>query len=195
MPSRRTGYYRTYNKAWKANRRTRLIEMLGGKCVRCGSTDELEFDHIDPSSKRFNICAGLSRAWAELVDEARKTQLLCLPCHVDKGAEDRPEPTHGRYRYIYWQCRCEVCRAANAAASARQRARKLAKLADASRAEEPPSGTLDLDARSGVAQLAEQPAVNRFVVGSSPTAGASKLHRSERLSRSVGPHPLVLLGC
>ena len=42
------------------------------------------------------------------------------PCHVAKGAEDRPEPTHGTY-YVYWYygCRCESCKAANARKSAR----------------------------------------------------------------------------
>jgi hypothetical protein len=112
---------RKYIRARKHARRARLIEMLGGKCVRCGSTDRLEFDHIDPATKRFAIGADLSRAWDVLVEEALKTQLLCRPCHIAKGAEDRPEVPHGLYRYEYHKCRCEVCRAANSIASARKR--------------------------------------------------------------------------
>ena len=86
---------RTYIMARRKVRRARLIELLGGRCVRCGSTDELEFDHI------------------------------CRTCHVAKGIEDRPEPAHGYYRYWYYGCRCATCKAANARKSARQRERKL----------------------------------------------------------------------
>jgi hypothetical protein len=99
--------------------------MLGGCCVRCGATDDLEFDHIDPSTKVFAICAGLSKAWDVLVEEASKTQLLGKPCHVAKGAEDRPELRHGTYDvYWYWNCRCQECKAANARKSAVLRAKR-----------------------------------------------------------------------
>ena len=91
MSTSRAVYQRGYNKAWKQARRARLIEMLGGKCVRCGATENLEFDHIDPSTKVFGVCAGLDKAWDVLVAEASKCQLLCRPCHVAKGAEDRRE--------------------------------------------------------------------------------------------------------
>jgi hypothetical protein len=117
----RAEYLRGYIKAWRAARRAQLIEMLGGRCVRCGAVEDLEFDHIDPATKRFAVGASLSRAWPELVEEALKCQLLCRPCHIDKGAEDRPEPVHGYYRYWYYGCRRAECRAANAAKSARLR--------------------------------------------------------------------------
>ena len=69
--------------------------MLGGCGVRCGATEDVEFDHIDPSTKVFAVCAGLSKAWDVRVDEASKAQLPCKPCHVTKGAEDGPELKHG----------------------------------------------------------------------------------------------------
>lgn len=125
MVKNRAAYQRDYNKVWKAARRNRLIEMLGGKCARCGTTENLEFDHIDPSAKVFGVCAGLSKAWDVLVEEAAKCQLLCKPCHVAKGAEDRPELAHGTYYvYWYWNCRCDLCKAANAAKSATLAAKK-----------------------------------------------------------------------
>lgn len=99
--------------------------MLGACCVRCGATADLVFDHIDPDTKRFAIGSSLSRAWDELVAEALKTQLLCPPCHREKGVEDRPEPAHSYYRYWYYGCRCAVCRAANAAKSARLRQTRI----------------------------------------------------------------------
>jgi 5-methylcytosine-specific restriction endonuclease McrA len=125
MVKNRAEYRRAYNKAWRQARRARLIEMLGGKCVRCGATEDLEFDHIDPSTKVFAVCAGLDKAWDVLVEEGSKTQLLCTPCHVAKGAEDRPELQHGVYYvYWYWNCRCDLCKAANAAKSAALLAKK-----------------------------------------------------------------------
>ena len=52
-------------------------------------------------------------------------KLLCKPCHVAKGAEDRPELAHGTYYvYWYWNCRCDPCKAANAAKSAALAAKK-----------------------------------------------------------------------
>lgn len=32
--------------------RAEIIKTLGGKCVRCGTTDNLEFDHIDKTKKK-----------------------------------------------------------------------------------------------------------------------------------------------
>ena len=123
------------------------------------------FSGVTTPASHAHICAHLTKAWNDLVAEAQLCQLLCHACHVAKGAEDRPEPKHGRYMYLYHRCRCEVCRAANAAASARQRARRL-RLDEPSRVPALSPGTLDLD-RSGVAQSAEQPAVNRLAGSSS----------------------------
>jgi hypothetical protein len=128
----RAAYQRDYNKVWKQARRARLIEMLGGCCVRCGATENLEFDHIDPSTKVLAISAALSRAWDSLVEEALKCQLLCKPCHVAKGAGDRPELRHGTYYvYWYWNCRCDPCKAANTAKSAALAAKKQQRMAGA----------------------------------------------------------------
>jgi hypothetical protein len=127
VPKTRAEYMRGYITARRKVRRAQLIELLGGKCVRCGSTDALEFDHIDPETKVFAVGSDMSRAWDKLVEEALKCQLLCRECHVAKGIEDRPEPAHSYYRYWYHGCRCATCKAANARKSARQRERKLGK--------------------------------------------------------------------
>ena len=75
-----------------------LIEKLGGKCVECGCTETLEFDHIDPSTKSFNIAAGYSKPKEVLLEEVAKCQLLCNKCHIEKSKKDlkfRPKSCAG----------------------------------------------------------------------------------------------------
>jgi len=75
-----------------------LIEKMGGKCVECGCTETLEFDHIDPSTKSFNIAAGYSKPKEVLLAEVAKCQLLCNKCHIEKTKKDskfRPKSCAG----------------------------------------------------------------------------------------------------
>ena len=65
-----------------------LIEQLGGKCVHCGALDRLEFDHIEPATKSFNISSGYHKKWAVLQEELSKCQLLCNSCHIAKTKID-----------------------------------------------------------------------------------------------------------
>ena len=68
-----------------------LIEKLGGKCIECGCTETLEFDHIDPSTKSFNISAGYIKPKEVLLEEVAKCQLLCNKCHIEKSKKDSIE--------------------------------------------------------------------------------------------------------
>lgn len=75
-----------------------LLEKLGGKCVECGSTKALEFDHIDPKTKSFNISAGYNKPKEVLEKELSKCQLLCNKCHIEKSKKDlkfRPKTIAG----------------------------------------------------------------------------------------------------
>ena len=75
-----------------------LIEKLGGKCTECGCTETLEFDHIDPSTKSFNIAAGYTKPKEVLLAEVAKCQLLCNKCHIEKTKKDskfRPKSCAG----------------------------------------------------------------------------------------------------
>ena len=76
-------------KRIRKERRQYLREYLGGKCVRCGATERLEFDHIIPANKSYTIgCNITSFSIEELILEVDKCQLLCRPCHIQKGIEN-----------------------------------------------------------------------------------------------------------
>ena len=34
-------------REWAKNKRLKLVEALGGKCANCGTTNDLDIDHID----------------------------------------------------------------------------------------------------------------------------------------------------
>jgi 5-methylcytosine-specific restriction endonuclease McrA len=70
-------------------RRRVAITYLGGCCAACGSTEGLEFDHIDPATKKFDIGDGIwQKAEITFWLEVEKCQLLCRPHHVDKTRDD-----------------------------------------------------------------------------------------------------------
>jgi 5-methylcytosine-specific restriction endonuclease McrA len=92
--------------------------LLGGVCS-CGSTDRLEFDHIDPSTKKFTVGRLMSYSEAAVLEELKKCQLLCFKCHRKKTAEEQRgrEPVNkGKWRhgtttsYMAKKCRCDECR-------------------------------------------------------------------------------------
>ena len=95
-------------------RRDAAIKELGGKCKVCGSPENLDFDHRDPSTKLYtlgNLLAGGSEALVQA--ELKKCQLLCEKCHDSKTLTDLGQEsakiTHGTlssHRY----CKCRLCK-------------------------------------------------------------------------------------
>jgi len=69
----------------RQERRQILIEHLGGKCVGCGTTTDLQFDHIDRTQKEFMISKCLDYSMKRLLPEVDKCQLLCYSCHEYKS--------------------------------------------------------------------------------------------------------------
>lgn len=87
-------------------------EKLGGKCVICGTTENLEFDHIDPKTKEFAISQARSVSQERLDVELKKCQLLCYGCHRHKSVQngDQYETQHGDFSmYARHKCRCKSC--------------------------------------------------------------------------------------
>lgn len=77
-PSRQRQYHLD---RWHAKRRE-AIALLGGKCVECGSTGELEVDHKDPALKVSSNFWCWSKARRD--EELAKCQVLCSRCHLAK---------------------------------------------------------------------------------------------------------------
>jgi 5-methylcytosine-specific restriction endonuclease McrA len=102
-------YQRTYQLARYHRRKEAAKRFLGGKCVRCGATEQLEVDHVDPAQKSFNI----SNLWAVTEDrfyaELRKCQLLCRPHHLEKTAAEN-SVDHGGGASGKKNCPCVLCK-------------------------------------------------------------------------------------
>lgn len=87
-----------------------LIEMLGGKCTACGTTEDLQFDHVSRVMKKFAIMTRWNRGHGELAEELAKCQLLCKPCHLEKTKAELGNE-HGGGKTGRRNCSCEPCRA------------------------------------------------------------------------------------
>ena len=52
----------------------------------------LEFDHIDPATKLYNICDMAHKSWDDIRAEIDKCRILCKPCHNQHtGIQNRGE--------------------------------------------------------------------------------------------------------
>jgi hypothetical protein len=72
------------DKAHRKKRKELCLEYLGGKCVVCGTTNRLEFDHIKRDTKKYEITPKLTINFDNLKEELNKCQLLCYDCHKIK---------------------------------------------------------------------------------------------------------------
>jgi hypothetical protein len=118
MPRKVKEKYNEYMKSYMINRynkkKEKIFDMLGGCCAKCGSKDNLEIDHIDPSEKSFSVSKMWSIREDLFIDEIGKCQLLCHKHHLEKTLNDNgfnSRENHGTYVcYRYNNCRCEKCR-------------------------------------------------------------------------------------
>ncbi len=86
------------------DRKLKLVEMSGGKCVRCGykrCLRALSFHHLEPEKKEFGLTLNnlWSKSWGKIVTEFKKCELLCVRCHAEE--EDKiATVTAGTYKSI-----------------------------------------------------------------------------------------------
>lgn len=116
----RADYMREYMKNRYRSKRQEIIDRLGGKCSRCGSTDgPLHLDHIDKKKKTMRAADMHSVNDKKFEEEIKNLQILCQDCHHDKSREawdysDRtPRATHGTYWMARrYKCKCPKCQKA-----------------------------------------------------------------------------------
>jgi hypothetical protein len=126
-----------YMRRYYRMRMDRAIAYLGGACAQCGSTEDLEIDHVDPSVKSFTIAsAGWKKSWEILKAELQKCQLLCSQHHRVKTSGDLGVPhgggKSGKMAWVNGKrrgCPCELCTARRREYNATFRPRRRAGLA------------------------------------------------------------------
>jgi hypothetical protein len=101
---------RIYNRIWMSKRRAEFF--AGKSCARCGRTDRLELDHVDPTTKTHHAIWSWSKP--RRLAELAKCQALCHWCHKRKSSEDAkrislenmpPHGTRSRYDHVHDPCR------------------------------------------------------------------------------------------
>lgn len=98
-----------YQREWAQKRRQAWISN-NGPCQQCGSSDLLEVDHIDPTTKDPKLKSGTGIwSWSQerRDTELIKCQVLCHDCHLKKSSSERVK-NHGPTLYNNG-CRCDIC--------------------------------------------------------------------------------------
>jgi hypothetical protein len=123
-------YMAAYMKAQYDRRHAAAVAQLGGHCARCEVTDDLQFDHIDPSTKTMTIAKMWTASEVRFQAELAKCQLLCVRHHLEKTLAERGftagKGRHGTaasYRYC-GPPKCEACKLANTAYQKEWRAKQ-----------------------------------------------------------------------
>jgi 5-methylcytosine-specific restriction endonuclease McrA len=107
---------REYQLDYVTKRKRDWIKSQGGKCKKCGSTSNLEVDHIDENDKTFNPRDIWSRSEEVRKKELQHCQVLCETCHqnkTDSYNKDKKEAAIiacGTPEKYSTGCRCFVCR-------------------------------------------------------------------------------------
>jgi hypothetical protein len=97
---------REYQRVWIAARRAAWFK--DKYCVKCGSIENLENHHLDPSQKIS------SSVWSWSLEkrdaELAKCEVLCYDCHLVETILQLAKFEHGvRSTYMNHGCRCELC--------------------------------------------------------------------------------------
>jgi len=83
-------------KTWARQARARLLQIMGGTCACCGTTDSLTFDCIVPQGDDHHRGSTDQRMiFYRRQFESDNLQILCDSCNARKGADAidyRPTP-------------------------------------------------------------------------------------------------------
>jgi hypothetical protein len=76
-----------YVKQFRKSRKEKAVQLLGNKCCKCGYNKclkALQFHHIDPKKKDFEISSNSSKvSWNVIEKELKKCILVCANCHAE----------------------------------------------------------------------------------------------------------------
>lgn len=138
---------------------------LGNKCVDCGTSEMLEFDHIDPSLKTGNIGDLWSYSSVRFWEEVEKCVLRCEEHHHERTIQQL-SVEHGGGLSGKKNCPCDLCKARKAQYQ-RDNAHKYNEAHNARRREQ---RRIDRETKGPdpLAQLAERRPFKSSVQGSSP---------------------------
>lgn len=112
MPCKDKAAQSAYQAAWLKKRRAEWF--ADKKCVDCGSSENLELDHVDPTQKVTHRVWGWSRVRREI--ELAKCVARCHGCHQAKTNDEitgRAAGVNcGTYTGYRNGCRCIECKEA-----------------------------------------------------------------------------------
>lgn len=100
-PEKSREYQRDYARSVRQAKFHSLLadakDSLGGACTQCCTTEALDFDHVDPKTKLFNVTSGGSVSAERFWTEVAKCQLLCRPHHEEKTSSEKSKSgeSHG----------------------------------------------------------------------------------------------------
>ena len=101
----------------RIEKRGKAIDLFDGTCARCGSENDLEFDHVnaDREGDTHLLSQLWGSSWTRILKELEKCQLLCKSCHSLKSIYDagKKPAQHGSQTMYSKGCRCDDCRLAH----------------------------------------------------------------------------------
>lgn len=94
-PGKTTSYCATCLNSKERSRQQknrRLIQQARSSCSSCGFDDPraLQFDHLNPGDKCFNIGRGTCKSERSLLEEIAKCRVLCANCHRKHTKDSYP---------------------------------------------------------------------------------------------------------
>lgn len=80
-----------YQRDISHDQKSYLISVLGGRCSKCGYSkciEALDFHHINPELKEFEVSAKFTCRTDILIEEAKKCKVLCANCHREEHCSE-----------------------------------------------------------------------------------------------------------
>jgi len=101
-------YMRDYMKERYHRLRAEAVRILGEKCAVCGSTENLEIDHINRADKKIDLGKLTSVSRERFLNELQVCQLLCEAHHLEKTRRES-SVEHGGGKTGKRNCYCDLC--------------------------------------------------------------------------------------